>query len=324
MNTKRTIKILLSIIMLTVVASSGSFSRLLELVLSISPLTWLFVVVGYTCGQMISSVKWWLIAREGGIATPYSSALRAYFIGMFVNSFGLGLLGGDAARGILISRGMPRKVEGLASVAADRIHGLLVLSFIATMSLFFLDPGQLRGEFAAGLIGIFVTLLLVWIFAPSTLRLLSGRSPRRPLFEKFLRVAEMFPRKPKTFCLITALSFIFHMVQISLHAVMAYAVGASIPWPTLLVIIPIVNIASSLPISWQGLGVREYAYNKFLVPAFLSTEQVVIFGALWLCSIMSMSAIGGVVALLSDDLKVLKAIRSDPEPLSTSLADDPA
>jgi hypothetical protein len=85
-----------------------------------------------------------------------------------------------------------------------------------------------------------------------------------------------------------------------------------------------VNIASSLPISWQGLGVREYAYNKFLVPAFLSTEQVVIFGALWLCSIMALSAIGGVVALLSDDLKVLRAIRSEPQPVRTSLADDPA
>ena len=69
------------------------------------------------------------------------------------------------------------------------------------------------------------------------------------------------------------------------------------------------NIASSLPISWQGLGIRENSYIFFLTaaPAIVSKEQAVAFGALWLLAVTVSSAIGGIVALVSGDLRTLKA-----------------
>ena len=74
--------------------------------------------------------------------------------------------------------------------------------------------------------------------------------------------------------------------------------------------IPFVNIAASLPISWNGLGVREKSYETFLVassPALMTSEQAIAFGALWLLAVMTTSAIGGIVALISGDLTTLKA-----------------
>ena len=130
MNTKGLIKLLLSAVMVFLVVKTVDFSTLKGTIASIPLATVVLVIGGYTVGQLLSSVKWWTIARSGGIAVPYTTVLKAYFIGMFVNCFGFGMVGGDVARGILVAQGLPKKTEGIASVVADRVHGLTVLSCI--------------------------------------------------------------------------------------------------------------------------------------------------------------------------------------------------
>jgi uncharacterized membrane protein len=99
---------------------------------------------------------------------------------------------------------------------------------------------------------------------------------------------------------------------------MAAGVGATIPITLLFVIIPMVNIASSLPISWNGLGVRETSYMFFLstAPVVLSPEQATAFGAIWLLAVTTTSVVGGFIAMFSGDLKVLKV----QEPDTTAVA----
>lgn len=293
--------------MVAVVAFSISFDKLLNTLGQISPITAILVIIGYTVGQLMSSVKWWTIARSGGIDVSYSTALKAYFIGMFVNCFGsgLGTVGGDVARGILISNGLPKKTEGIASVVADRIHGLTVLSVIALITSQLFRSDRVPGWLLLSLLTLIMGFIAAWVLGPAILR----RLPNSSKFAmKMHQVAAIFPRDIGVLSLITAISVVFHCTQILLHAVMANAVGAQIPLATLFVVIPLVNIASSLPISWNGLGVRENSYIYFLTaaPALVSAEQAAAFGALWLLAVTATSAIGGIVALVTGDLKLLK------------------
>ena len=133
-----------------------------------------------------------------------------------------------------------------------------------------------------------------------------GAKSEIKLLRKLDHVAQVFPRSPRTLVAITSISVVFHLVQIMLHSVMAWGLGAYIPFQHLLVVIPLVNIAGSLPISWNGLGVRENAYVFFLTPALISKEQAVAFGAIWLLAMTVCSAIGGVIAFTSGDLKFLR------------------
>jgi uncharacterized membrane protein YbhN (UPF0104 family) len=308
MSTKTLIKAAITAGMVAVVAFSISFDKLINTLSQISPITALIVVAGYTLGQLMSSVKWWTIARSGGINVPYTHALKAYFIGMFVNCFGsgLGTVGGDVARGILISDGLPKKTEGIAAVVADRIHGLTVLSVIALFTSQCFGSDRVPGWILLALLGLIVGFISAWVLGPAVLRQLPKTNK---VFAKLSQVAEIFPRDYKTLSIITGISIIFHCTQILLHAVMANAVGSQIPLATLFVVIPLVNIASSLPISWNGLGVRENSYIYFLTaaPALVSNEQAAAFGALWLLAVTVTSAIGGVVALVTGDLKLLRA-----------------
>jgi uncharacterized membrane protein YbhN (UPF0104 family) len=310
MNTKGLIKLLLSAVMVFLVVKTVDFSTLKGTIASIPLTTVVLVIAGYAVGQLLSSLKWWTIARSGGIAVPYTTVLKAYFIGMFVNCFGFGMVGGDVARGILVAQGLPKKTEGIASVVADRIHGLTVLSCIALITGIFLGTDRVPTELVQLLGVLTVGFVAGWIIGPWVLS-------NVPFFKntkvalKMKQVAAIFPRDAKTLLIITALSAVFHTVQILLHGAMAVGVGADIPWATLFLVIPLVNIVSSLPISWNGLGVREKSYIYFLTaaPAILTSEQAVAFGALWLMAVTVTSAIGGIVALCSGDLKLLKAER---------------
>ncbi|MEY4668104.1 MAG: hypothetical protein RL518_803 [Pseudomonadota bacterium] len=319
MNTKSLIKLALSILMAGIVFRSVNFENLRATFLTMSPMAVVLVVVGYTIGQLLSSAKWWTIARSGGITTPYPDALKAYFIGMFLNCFSFGMLGGDAARGILVAQGQPKKTEGLASVVADRVHGLIVLSCIALVTSAIMGSDRVAPDLIQLLLLLVIGCTSGWLIGPWLLpRLPFMRTTRLGL--KLQQVMAIFPRDPKTLIFITGISIVFHLLQISLHAVMAAGMGIQIPFTTLLLVIPFVNIVCSLPISWNGLGVREKAYTYFLTtaPAIVSYEQAVAFGAIWLLAVTVSSAIGGIVAMMSEDLRSLKA-QPGHKPASSSL-----
>ena len=322
MNTKSLVKLALSFLMVGIVLYSVNFANLYTTFLTMSPITVALVVIGYTLGQLLSSFKWWTIAYSGGIKTPYPKALKAYFIGMFLNCFSFGMLGGDAARGILVAQGQPKKTEGIASVVADRIHGLIVLSCIALVTSAIMGRDRVAPDLIQLLLLLVIGCTAGWLIGPWLL-------PRLPFLKnsrigvKLQQVMAIFPRDPKTLLIITGISIVFHLTQISLHAVMAAGMGIHIPFTTLLLVIPFVNIVCSLPISWNGLGVREQAYTYFLMttPAIVSYEQAVAFGAIWLLAVTVSSAIGGIVAIMSGDLRILKAQQGEvSSPVATPAA----
>ena len=285
--------------MLALVFSYVDIQELKDTILNI-PISVIIIVVGiYVVGQFVSSLKWWLIASNS-VKASYGAALRAYFIGMYCNCFGLGTVGGDVARGLILSaRGKGVKTEALASVIADRAHGLAVLSLIGILSVFALEHDRIDFSFK---IILFVGALLImfgWLIGPKIILALTPKHHR--LRDKIERTLLQFPKDPAKLTVITILSVIFHCIQIFANGYMAHALGANITWSKIFASIPFVNIAGTLPISWQGLGVRESSLMFFLGNE-ISSEQAIAMGALWFAAVTVSGAIGGILAFISGDL----------------------
>jgi glycosyltransferase 2 family protein len=278
MKYKGIFKLLLSLAMIALIIHFVKIDALREALSQIRLSTALLVVFIYWIGQMMSTAKWCLIARSAGINASYGKALKAYFIGMFVNCFGLGMVGGDVARGVLIAHGEPKKAVGIATVIADRAHGLAVLAIIGMCSILFFGTLHIQAELVYALFALGGAIVLGWFIGPPLVVRLMPRG--NAIREKVAEMSAAFPRSFRTIILITVISVVFHLVQISLHWVMADGIGAHIPWAYLLVVIPFVNIFSSLPIGWNGLGVRESAYIFFLSPHLISQAQALSLGAM--------------------------------------------
>lgn len=297
MFSKRHAKIIFSILLLILVARSLDGARLLEVMRSIPGWTVMILCAGYFVGQMLSSLKWWLLARNCALKVSFPETFRIYFTSMFVNLAGIGTIGGDVLRGALIGSSQAKPAVGFATVVADRAHGLAVLAAIGTACVGLFSTDLLPPHFGTALCAMSGAILLGWFAAP---KMIVTLVPKESSFRaKAVELARAFPTEPKTIAVITAISLVFHLLQITLHLCIARGLGIEVSLTTLLTIVPFVNIVSSLPISWQGLGVRENAYRFFFVPAICSAEQSVAFGALWLLAITISALIGGLIGLAS-------------------------
>jgi glycosyltransferase 2 family protein len=258
------------------------------------------VVVIFFFGQLLSSYKWWLLARSGSIEAPWLLAVRAYFLGMAVNCFGLGTVGGDLARALVLGSKSKQNPTALASVFADRLHGITVLAAIGVVSMVLSGRQHMGSEYLMLFPVCIIAVVIAWYFGPGIA--LAVLPKGGALHKNMEQIAQVFPRDPATISYISLISLVFHLLQIGLHQVMAAGFGIQIPWPVLLVTIPVINILSSLPISWNGLGVRENGYLFFLAPLFLSREHAIAFGVMWLLAMAISSVIGALVLVFSKDL----------------------
>ncbi len=304
MSSKGLIKLGLSAAMLWLVLRVVDLSALKATVLSIPPVVAIGAIVGFSCTQAINCFKWWLILRAGGIDVTYRAALRTVFVGMFANCFGFGTLGGDMLRGVLISQGLPKKTEAVASVFADRALGLAVLSLIGVIATAFIGGHHMEPMFVYTLCGVASCIFLAWFLGP--LLVLKIVRPGNRFRTKVEQLTAVLPKNPATLVMVCSVSAIFHLSQIALHWLIAWGLGIKATFASFLVTVPFINILSTLPLSWNGVGVRENAYLFFLSPEVLSKEQVVAFGALWLLAITGSSLIGGLVAVWTGDIKMIR------------------
>jgi uncharacterized protein (TIRG00374 family) len=295
-------RLIISALMIGLVLNFTDFDKLIQVFRSIPLPVVLAVIAGYLICPFLNCYRWMLFARSAGVEATYPQALRAYFVGAFVNAFGLGTVGGDLTRALMLAGDKPVKAASLASVAADRLHGLAMLALIGSLSALFADVQHLHPDFLALLSLIAPAIIIGWFFGPWIIEraLIIDLCLRFNLEKIRLKIKQAFgafPRDRSIMIFVSFLSLCFHLAQISLHLLMASALNVEIPLLVLLVVVPFVNIVSSLPISWMGLGVRENAYIFFLVPLFLSREQAVAFGAIWLLAVTVTSAMGGLVSV---------------------------
>lgn len=260
----------------------------------------------YFVGQLLSALKWRIFVLQAELRRSPSECLRAYFLGMFFNSFGLGTVGGDVARAIAIKPEKGERAAAFATVIADRLHGLAVLLTIGGISIAIFQPPAL-GPLTGGLVRLSVLawsavilLAIGWFSGPFIflkIASLAKNLGKDKIAKGFVAISKAFPSMGYPFLLATAISMVFHSMQIAMHMLMAHSLGADISWGYLFAVVPLVNAASSLPVSIQGLGVRESSYLLLLPSAGIPAEDCVIFGALWFLTATIVSALGALIVV---------------------------
>jgi uncharacterized membrane protein YbhN (UPF0104 family) len=268
----------------------------------------------FLAGQVLSGVKWWLLGSSVGLRRPVGVYLRYYFIGMFLNVFGLSTIGGDVARGLYLARGR-RPGLALNSVVFDRISGLAILMALGAVALLAFPGYRLPRLLSTAMIAGGLALVLGWWLCPRLVRLLPPGNRIRRQVEQDLAP---FWRDRGLLLRVGALSLLFHLSQVGVQYLLGRAAGAPIPFSFCLVMHPMLSLMMALPISIGGSGVREGGYLWFLGTLGVDASVAVVMGLLW----WLMTALGGVVgaAVFLASGAELPRLRSRPEPDARSVA----
>ncbi len=254
----------------------------------------------YLFAQMVSSLRWRMLSHVQGFNGTRRRYLAYYFVGMFFNLVLPTSIGGDMTRTwYLVTRqaaGLPREkrqVAGFMSVTGDRLNGLFALIGVAGVAALCCPTPLPRwiwwivGGLTAGAVA--AAAILPWAGA-----LLASRPRLRWLAE----VASLYVNAPRTVLVATLLSFVVQGANVLLACLLGAALGLPVPPAYYGVLAPLVALLALLPISLNGMGLREAGTVVLLAPLGVGAGEAVTLAVLTFAVYAVASLGGGVVLLL--------------------------
>jgi glycosyltransferase 2 family protein len=246
--------------LLSLVDLGGLLEKLRELDLRYLALA--FVLLLLQTG--LSSLKWQVILRADGVRMRLPFLIKTYLIGNFISLFLPTSFGGDVYR-VLAARGVNQDLaKSTSSVLFDRLSGLFALISICMLAYVVL-PEQPYG----------MVVLILYVAGVAGFCLVSSdtlghyiEASRIGLLRKVGKILASFRnyrRNARLLTVILLLSFLFQLNLVLINKVYTVALGLEIDFSILMVIIPLIYLTEVLPISINGLGVRESAFAFFFV-----------------------------------------------------------
>ncbi|WP_456434488.1 lysylphosphatidylglycerol synthase transmembrane domain-containing protein [Thermosulfuriphilus sp.] len=260
----------------------------------------------FILAQVLSTRRWQVLASSLRIRAPYGLLLRYYFVGSYFNLLMPGAIGGDVIKAYLLSKGQEGKLRISYSIVGDRGFGL---GAILGLSLggFLLKPDIVP---AAGRWPLFLVLAggnLIFLAAP----LLS--SIIRRLFPSFPEDIFAFWRNRLVFLEAYLLSVLVQLLVITFHWMLGKGLGLPYGFGFYLVVVPLISVASSLPLSISGIGIREGGFAFFLKHLGENPALGVALGILAFGVSLVVGAIGGIVYLFGQHERGKEALKIHKE-----------
>ncbi|GBC85457.1 hypothetical protein HRbin11_01907 [bacterium HR11] len=237
---------------------------------------WLVLAFGtHFIGMGLSVVRWRLLLQAVAIPLPWSAALWALMKGAFYNTFLPTAIGGDVVRIHQVSQWTRRLGATATTVVVERWMGLVAMLLLLGLGLFSAIGPVIVPVFLLSVAS--VGLPVVGYAAVYKLgQRLRRHAPWDRLFRKLQTVhdALMTYRRDR----LTMLRALAWSIAIQLDVVLYYwLIGQAFRVPTsflgFAVLVPLVQVASLVPISLWGLGLREAVFFQ-VAPFFgMLSEQ---------------------------------------------------
>ncbi len=247
--------------------------------------------------------RWRALLAAQGISASYGRAFRLTFVGFFWNNLMPGMTGGDVPKAVLIARDSPgRRSEAVSTVIVDRVIGLAALaalSAVAILSNF--ETFKEQGYYVFAVLGLCMAVFVCFFSRRIRRRLrisdLLNLLPMSELLKKLDAAFHGYRNSPRTLVFAVFVSALAHVCNIGAVYVFGQDLGIDVSLTTYFATVPIIFIASSIPLFPGGWGVRESAFLYVFMavgcdPAYKS--NLVILSVIVGLSMMFWSLLGGV------------------------------
>jgi hypothetical protein len=284
-------------------------------------------VLCYAAGQWTSAWRWWILLPPVRLAVPFLRMVAFYFVGMFFNMFLPTIVGGDAVKAILLTRETGAPARSTVSVFMERNVGLLALFVIATSAAWLAPPVRVLGLpvlwlvvlLFAGFIGANIV-----IFNPRAYRVVDRLIALTPMATMRSRASSFYDallpyrRAPGPLAASIALSFLFQGVVILVVFLNAKALSQDVPVLQLAVFVPLISLAGMLPVSVNGLGLREALYVLLFGRIGTPADVALLMALLYFAVTLIASLPGGIVYMLQPGPRGTSGARASHVPTGSS------
>lgn len=254
-------KIAVSIALLAAVSRSMDFDGVVSILLRIPVSAVAAAVLLIALQTFVQGARWWLVLSVISGPMPLARVVRLTFVGVFFNQVLPTSVGGDAVRVWQVQRGGVRVQTAIKSVLLERIWGVLVLSFLVAGGLLYLGERIDNAPLRLGLIAT-LPLGLCGVALMTSFDLLPQAFHKRPLLGSLARLggdARRLFLAPALASRLFLLSIIGHVLSALVVYTLAAGLRLDLPVWVCLAIVPSVLLATLIPLSFAGWGLREGA-----------------------------------------------------------------
>ena len=259
---------------------------------------WLVAIAAYLMLHLIGVAKWRLLVNTTGAGLSFANAVRAYYSGLFGNTFLPSIVGGDVVRAGVAFGVVKSKSGLLLGSLVDRVQDIIGLGLVAGIGAL-LSPRALAPEsrliflsLGALLAAGAVMALAAWFLFPS--RRLPFRLRRKLVPVR--RAVRATAARPSRLLMALLLGMLLQGLLVTMNWRLGIAIGIDIPLYVWFFVWPLAKISGLLPVTQGGIGVREAAQAALFAPFGVSAVMAVATGLVFEVVIIAGGLAGGGIA----------------------------
>lgn len=262
-------------------------------------------VVAILCSQLTAAFRWFRLLKAAGATWSFGRSLAVYGAGLFLGLFIPTSVGGDVYRLARVRTSGTGLARGAVTILLERAIGLLALLLLGA-GFVWAHPGTRPWTplFALGAAGGLLGLAMLWIpGGPERVARVLDHFPGRGLGD---RVRAAFPAEamarlhgaiPGTLLL----SLANHGWLLLVNVLLARGLALPVAWTTVCAAVPLVLLASQIPITPGGAGIREAAYVYFFARVGVAEAPALALALAWFALLVLIALLGALGLVFDRD-----------------------
>ncbi len=302
------LKFLISALLLYYIVRDVNFSEIFN---SIEHSNFLILLLAFSLhgvGLYISALRWKILLKTQQVETKVWFLFKSYLVATFFNHFLPSTVGGDSVRAYDSYKLNEDKANAFAVVVVDRFMGLLTLLLFVIISMFFSehitknipDLNLWVGLMIIGFIGI------IWfVFTPDIKLFETIKNSRNKitskigsLLYKLANAFWQFSKHRSTLIEALFLSILLQANVVTYYYLIAVGLDLPIDYLDFYLIVPLTIFIMMLPISVNGIGLRENAFYFFFIFYGIAKSQAIAFAWIEFGMLLVLGIIGGITYAL--------------------------
>ena len=315
---KTPVKLGVASVLIAILISQTDIAKIHALLLKTNQ--WFFILAFLVMSTriIIVALRWNVLLRPFRCSVSLWRLTRFYFIGRFFSFFLPTTVGGDLVRGYYLHNEGIGIQQAASSIIVERVLGVAATMVLALIGILY--GYNLISSHAVRLIVIvpsvmgLTALWLLYVWDPRVSpRIPEEVSGKLQVFIDFVHQIQRYKAYPQNQLYGFGLSVLFQGIGIGATYLIALSLGSTTPLVNFIMFLPIVWLISMLPVSINGLGLREGSFVYLFTSNGMSTEMALAISTLFLFQLAVLAGVGCLFFLCSQ--KKYKEIKAYPNTL---------
>ena len=266
-----------SAVILALLLTALPFGDIREAFGRVSLATWIAAIAVYLAMHLLGIIKWRSVVNAANADLPFRAAAQAYYMGLFGNTFLPSLVGGDIVRAGVAMRAVRSKSGLILGSVVDRLQDVVGLAVVAGLGALS-SPRALDEESRRVFLALGVAVVIAGAVGVAALVLTPVRRFPWKVRRRLVQVRTAIratAAQPGTLVSALVLGMLLQGLLATLNWWLGLKIGIDVPFYVWMFVWPLAKIAAMLPLTQNGIGVREAAFVALCAPFGIGASQAV-------------------------------------------------